>query len=190
MSYLANAARILIEFGFGAILGWLLLRLLAEFWRCDFRNPICQFLYRSTHPLLAPLARVLPSWRRINLAGLILAVVAEMLKLLLLCATMGFLPHWGGLLWLGVAELLDFLLVLYIVLIVGWALMSLLGATRTHPLVPLVGQLTQPLLRPLQKRLPMPGGIDFSPAIAVVALLLVRALLLQPLLDFGVASLR
>ena len=190
MPYIANAARILIEFGFGAILGWLLLRLLTEYRRCDFRNPICQFLYRSTHPLLAPLARVLPSWRRISTAVLVLALAAEILKLLLLCATAGFLPHWGGLLWLGVAELLDFLLILHIVLIVGWALMSLLGATPSHPLVPLLGQLTQPLLRPLQKRPPMPGGIDFSPAIAVVLLLLVRALLLQPLLDFGANLLR
>jgi YggT family protein len=190
MSYFANAARILIEFAFGALLAWLLLRLLAEYWRADFRNPICQFLYRSTHPLLTPLARALPSWRGLNLAVLALAFAAEVVKLLLLCATLGFVPHPGGLLLLALAELLDFALMLYIVLIIGWALMSMLGADRAHPLVPLASQLTQPVLRPLQKRLPTPGGIDFSPAVAVLVLLLARALLLQPLFDFAQGLLR
>ncbi|HET8899805.1 MAG TPA: YggT family protein [Rhodanobacteraceae bacterium] len=185
MGYLANAARILIDFAFGAVLCWLLLRLLAEYWRADFRNPICQFLYKSTHALLRPFARVLPSWRRINLAVLVLAFAAEVLKLVLLFATLGLLPAAGGLLLLALTELIDFLLILYIVLIIGWALLSMLGTDSRHPLVPLVNQLTQPLMRPLQKRLPTPAGIDFSPAIAVLALVLLRALLLQPLTDIA-----
>lgn len=190
MGYLANAARLLIEFGFGAILGWLLLRLLTEFWRADFRNPICQFLYRSTHPLIRPLAGFLPSWHRVNLAVLVLAFVAGAVKWLLVCATLGFVPHLAGLALLSVAELVDFLVMLYIVLVIGWALMSMLAPDANHPLVPLVNQLTMPLLRPLQRRLPTPGGIDFSPAVAVVALLVLRALVLQPLFDIAQANLR
>lgn len=185
MPYLANAAQILIEFVFGALVALLLLRVLAEAWRADFHNPLCQFLYRATNPVLSPLRRFIPSWRRINLAALLLAWLVEIVKLALLCATLGAAPHITGLLVLGVAELADFVLIFYLVLIFAWALMSMLSIDQRNPLVPLVNQFVQPLMKPLQQRLPTFGGIDFSPAVAILVLLLVRALVLQPWLDAG-----
>lgn len=190
MGYLANAAQILIEFVFGAVIAVLLLRLLAELWRAPFHNPVCQFLYRSTNPVVAPVRKWVPNWGRLSLAVLLLAWLAEILKLVLICATQGFMPKLAGLLLLAIAELASFLALLYIVLIFAWSLMSMLSLERDHPLVPLVAQLTTPVLRPLQRRLPTLGGIDFSPAVAILILLLTRALLLQPLLDLGLALLR
>lgn len=185
MPYLANAAQILIEFVFGAIIALLLLRFLAEALRADFHNPLCQFLYRTTNPVLSPLRRLIPSWRRINLAVLVLACLVEIIKLTLLCATLGVVPHLAGLLVLSIAELVDFVLIFYLVLIFAWALMSLFTIDARNPLVPLINQFVQPVVKPLQHRLPTFGGIDFSPAVAILVVLLVRALVLQPWLDFG-----
>ncbi|HET6633036.1 MAG TPA: YggT family protein [Rhodanobacteraceae bacterium] len=185
MPYLANAAQILIEFVFGAIIALLLLRVLTEAWRADFHNPLSQFLYRATNPTLSALRPVLPTWRRINLAALVLAWVAVLVKITLLCATVGVAPQISGLLLLALAELVDFLLVLYVVLIFAWALMSMLSVDYRNPLVPLISQLVGPVMRPLRRRIPTLGGIDFSPAVAILVLLLIRALVLQPLLDVG-----
>lgn len=189
MGYFASAAQLLIEFAFGALLTLFLLRVLAEYFRVAFHNPVCQFVYRTTHPVLAPLQRVLPATGKFNCSALLVAWLLEVVKLTLLCALAGFLPHLFGLLLLALAELFDFVLLLYIVLIFGWALMSMFAAPA-HPLVQLVDQLVAPLMRPLQRRVPDLGGIDFSPAIAILALLLARILLAQPLIDLGSQLLR
>lgn len=185
MNYFANAGQLLVGFVFGAIITLFALRLLAEAWRADFHNPISQFLYRYTNPVLAPLRRVLPNWGRLNLAALLLAWVAEAVKIVLMFALAGIVAHPAGLALLALAQLLDFMAILYLVLVFGWALMSMIGGDPAHPLMRIVANLVEPPLRPLRRRLPTPGGIDFSPAVAILVLLLARILLVQPLLDFG-----
>jgi YggT family protein len=185
MSYLINAAQLLLGFAFDIVIAVLLLRLLAEAWRAEFRNPLSQFLYRYTNPLLAPVRRVLPNWRRINLAALLLAYVAMGLKLLLGLLLAGAPHPLGGVLVLAAAELLDFALLLYVVLIFAWALASMLGADAMHPLLRLLDAIVGPSLRPLRRRLPPLGGLDFSPVAAILLLMLARILIAQPLLDLG-----
>jgi YggT family protein len=108
MSYLSNAVQLLLGFAFDIVIAVLLLRLLAEAWRAEFRNPLSQFLYRYTNPLLAPVRRVLPNWRRINLAALLVCYLLMLLKRLVLFALVGVLPGLAGLLVLALADLLDF----------------------------------------------------------------------------------
>jgi YggT family protein len=186
MSYLSNAVQLLLGFAFDIVIAVLLLRLLAEAWRAEFRNPLSQFLYRYTNPLLAPVRRVLPNWRRINLAALLLAYVAMLLKLLLGLLLAGAPHPVGGVLVLAAAELLDFALLLYVVLIFAWALASMLGGDPMHPLLRLLDAIVGPSLRPLRQRLPTLGGLDFSPVVAILILMLARILVAQPLLDLGV----
>ena len=69
MSYLLNALVLLVTLAFDAVVVLFLVRLAAEAGRADFRNPLSQFVYRTTNPVLAPIRRVLPNWRRINLAA-------------------------------------------------------------------------------------------------------------------------
>lgn len=184
MSYLLNALSMLIELVFDAAITLLLLRLLAEACRAEFHNPLSQFVYRYTNPVLAPIRRVLPNWRRINLAALLLAWLAMLLKRLLLFTLLGVLPHPAGLLLLALAELLDFVLVFYLVLIFGWSLLSMLAADPRQPLLRLAGALVEPLLRPLRGKL-IAGQIDFAPMAVMIALLLARLLIARPLLDLG-----
>ena len=184
MTYLLNAVAFLLELAFDALAALFLLRLAAEACRADFHNPLSQFIYRCTNPVLAPLRRVLPNWRRINLAALLLAWLAMLLKRLLLFALAGYLPHFGGLLVLALAELFDFALLFYLVLVFGWSLLSLFAPDPRHPLQRLLGTIVDPLLRPLRGRLNV-GMLDFSPTVVIVGLLLARILLAAPLLAFG-----
>jgi YggT family protein len=184
MSYLLNALSMLIELAFEAAVTLLLLRVAAEACRADFNNPLSQFVYRYTNPVLAPIRRVLPNWRRINLAGLLLAWLAMLLKRLLLCALIGVMPHPLGLVVLALAELLDFALLFYLVLIFGWSLLSMFAVDRRQPLLRLMGSIVAPLLRPLNGKL-IAGNIDFGPMAVMIVLLLARLLIAAPLLDLG-----
>jgi YggT family protein len=184
VSYVLNALSMLIELAFDGVVTLFLVRVMAEACRADFNNPLSQFVYRYTNPVLAPIRRVLPNWRRINLAGVLLAWLAMLLKRLLLFALLGAMPSLSGLLLWSLAELLDFTLLFYIVLIFGWSLLSMFAVDRRQPLLRLVGSIVSPLLRPLDGKL-VAGQIDFAPMALLLALMLARLLLAAPLLDLG-----
>jgi len=74
------------------------------------------------------------------------------------------------LLLFAVQKLLVTLLVTYFVLIIARVLVSWIANQSRHPLIPLIYQLTEPVLRPISRFLPPIGGIDLSPLIALIAL--------------------
>lgn len=184
MSYLLNALVLLITLAFDAVVILFLVRLAAEAGRADFRNPLSQFIYRTTNPVLAPIRRVIPNWRRINLAALLVAWLLMVLKRLVLFALVGFMPHVAGLLVLALADLLDFTLMFYLILVFVWSLLSMLSNDPHQPLQRLLAAIAEPLLRPLRGRLVF-GMMDFAPAAVMIVLLLGRILLAAPLLDLG-----
>jgi YggT family protein len=107
-----------------------------------------------------------------------------LIERLVISALAGFLPSPLGLLVLSLADLLDFVLLFYIVLIFGWSILSMLSVDPYQPLMRLAGAIVQPLLRPLRGKLTV-GSIDFSPTVVVIALLLARILVAAPLFDLG-----
>jgi len=184
VSYLLNALSFLLDLAFGAAAALFVLRLLAEASRADFHNPLSQFVYRTTNPVLAPIRRILPNWRRINIAALLLVWLLMLLKRVLLFALLGVFPHVLGLVLLSVADTLDFILMFYVVLIFIWSLMSLFQVEQYHPVYRLAGSLVDPLLRPLRGKL-VAGGLDFAPWAVMIVLILARLLLVSPLADLG-----
>ncbi|UGB38938.1 YggT family protein [Frateuria soli] len=184
MIYLLNAFSLLLEIAFDVVATLFVLRLLAEAGRADFRNPISQFVYRYTNPVLAPIRRVLPNWRRLNLAALLVCYLVMLVKRVVLFALVGALPHLAGLLVLALADLLDFILLFYLVLVFGWSLLSMFSADTYHPVLRLVEGIVGPLLRPLRGKLVV-GMLDFSPAVVMIGLLLARILIAAPLFDWG-----
>ncbi|MEO5811825.1 MAG: YggT family protein [Rhodanobacter sp.] len=184
MSYLLNAVAFLLGLAFDVVVALLVVRVMAEASRADFHNPLSQVIYRYTNPVLVPLRRFIPNWRRINLTALLLAWLALVLKRLLLFALGGVLPQISGLLLLALADLLDFVLLVYIVLVFAWALLSMFAADRRQPLLRLMESLVAPLLRPLRGKL-IAGSIDFAPMAILIGLFLARMLLTAPLLDLG-----
>ncbi|QAU25261.1 YggT family protein [Dyella sp. M7H15-1] len=184
MPYLLNALSLLIQVAFGAVATLFLCRLLAEATRADFRNPLSQFIYRYTNPVLAPIRRILPNWRRINLAALLIIWLTLLVERMVIFALGGFLPSAPGLLILSLADLLDFMLLFYIIVIFGWSLMSMLSIDPYQPLFRLASVITEPVLRPLRGKMVV-GSIDFSPTVVVIVLLLARILLAAPIFDLG-----
>lgn len=179
-----NAVAMLIDLALNAAAALLILRVLAEACRADFHNQVSQFVYRTTNPVLAPLRRVIPNWRRINLAALLLAWAVMVLKCLLLFALRGMLPQPLGLLVLSLAQLLEFVLMFYLILVFGWSLLTMFAADQRNPLLRLAGTLVEPLLRALRGKMVI-GSIDFSPTVVLIALWLASQLIAAPLMDWG-----
>jgi YggT family protein len=184
MSYLLNALSLLVQVIFGAIATLFLCRLAAEATRADFHNPLSQFIYRYTNPILAPIRRIVPNWRRINFAALLMVWLTLLIERVVTFALGGFLPSLVGLLVLSLADLIDFVLLFYIIVIFGWSLLSMLQVDPYQPVMRLAGAIVDPVLRPLRGKLVV-GNIDFSPTVVVIVLLLARILIAAPLFDLG-----
>ena len=185
MGYFANAGQIVIQFVFVALVTLIVLRVLLQWVRANFYNPICQFVYKATNPVLMPLRKIIPAWRNLDIAGVVLAWLVTALKLVLLYATVGQTLGVLGLAVLALADLIDFVLLLYIVLVLARVVISFAGADSYHPIVPPILQLTEPVMKPFRRLIPNIGGLDFSPVIVLLVITLARVLIAKPLLDLG-----
>ena len=77
--------------------------------------------------------------------------------------------------WFSVVSLVAMLLWTYFILIIAMVILSWFGQRLRHPIIPLIYQLTEPLLRPIRKVIPPISGIDLSP---LFALIIIRFLLI------------
>ena len=66
-----------------------LLRFILQWMRASYYNPLAQFVWRVTNPLVRPVRRVLPSTGAIDLATLVVLVVLECAATWLLLAIVG-----------------------------------------------------------------------------------------------------
>jgi len=70
--------------------------------------------------------------------------------------------------------LIRFLFELYAVILLARVLLSWVQVDPNNQLVKIIYQLTEPLLAPIRRILPQSGGVDFSPMVALVVLLVVE----------------
>jgi YggT family protein len=71
-----------------------------------------------------------------------------------------------------VATLID----LYSLVVLAAVIMSWVRVDPRHPLARIVHRLTEPVLAPIRKALPLMGGLDFSPMVLLIALRVLRGL--------------
>lgn len=163
-----QAFAFLIETVFQLYLAALMLRVLLEAFRADYFNPVCQALIKVTDPLVKPLTKIIPRVGPVSLAGIAWLYILELALLLILSAIGGWTLDWSVLLLLAVLRLLRMLLVLYLILIIGGVILSWVGQGFRHPIVPVIFQLTEPVLAPIRRVLPPLGGFDLSPLVAII----------------------
>jgi len=83
---------------------------------------------------------------------------------------------------MAIAKLIDFLLTLYMWIIIGRAVISWVNADPYNPIVRFLIEATEPLLSRIRRFLPMSmGGMDFSPMILIMAILFLQSFLVPTL---------
>ena len=148
----------------------ILLRLLLQWVRADFYNPLSQFLIKVTNPVLVPARRIIPSIGKLDTASVVIMLLLELIQLVAIGLLSKTAFGFQFLLLFAFKKLLITLLITYFVLIIARVLVSWIAAQSQHPLIPLIYQLTEPVLKPFSKLLPPLGGVDLSPLFALIAL--------------------
>jgi len=177
---LTQALTFLVETVLGLFALALLLRFYLQLVRAPFRNPLSRFLCAATDFAVVPARRVVPGLWGMDLATLGLAWLAQFLELFLVFQIKGLgLGPSLPLLLLALALLAAVLLfkISVYILMVAALVQALLSWVNPHtPVAPALDALTRPFLRPIQKRLPLLGGVDLSPLVLIVACQLVLML--------------
>jgi YggT family protein len=97
----------------------ILLRLLLQWVRADFYNPLCQFLIKVTNPVLVPARRIIPSIGKLDTASVIVMLLLELLQLALIGLISQTEFAFQFLLLFAIKKLLVTLLITYFVLIIA-----------------------------------------------------------------------
>jgi len=153
------------------------LRLLFQWVRADFRDPVADAIVRVTNWLIMPLRKVLPPIGKIDTATLVAVILVASLRTLAEFAMAGVGIGEIGLfpfLRIDVVNLADLVLYIYLFALLLYALTSFVTPGGYAPGVRLLSRLCEPLLKPVRRIIPPIGQIDFSVlwvSIAIGALL-------------------
>ena len=187
MGHLANAGALIVQALFGLVIGLFFFRLLMQGLRVDFRNPLSQFVYKLTNPVLIPIQKALPVVRGWNLAALLITFLLTLIETWLLYRLAGLGLPVPALLVIALAMLIQFAATALLWMIIVRAVLSFVSPDPYNPVVQMLYRLSDPILKPFQKLIPPIGGLDLSPIFVVLALQLVRMLIAAPLAEFGLA---
>jgi YggT family protein len=152
-----------------------LVRLLLQWARADFRNPLLRAIVQASNPMLVPLRRVLPSIGRLDTASVVIVLVLALLR-----AWVPELLHLQvpeSLLALALQaalQVLSYVLLIFLYAIFLYAMLSLIAPGTYSPAQALLTTLCEPVLRPLRRLIPPLANLDLSPlwaGILIVALL-------------------
>jgi len=85
----------------------------------------------------------------------------------------------------AVAEMINIILSLYMFIIFGRVIISWVSADPYNPIVRFLISVTEPVLYPIRRRLPMMGGIDFAPFLLILAIIFIKSFIVQSLLQLA-----
>lgn len=185
MGYFANAGLLIVDTFFYLLSFVFLLRILLQLVGANFYNPICQFFYKTTNPVLMPMRKLLPPFGRLDVAALLVLLLIQVLHILMVSMVTGRFAPPMAMPILAVAGALNILLHVLFWSIIIRIVISFVAADSYHPVVPIVAQITEPVMAPFRRLLPATGGLDFSPLLATLAIMLARILILAPLYDLA-----
>lgn len=152
------------------------MRFLAQLCGVSPYNPISTGLRSITDPIVAPINRLVPAGRRLNIGAIIALIVCQVIYIALMLALISRFDAFNGLqslIWstLGAAGLL-INIVFYSVL--AMIIVSFIAPQSNHPAVEFVWQLTEPVMAPLRNFIPSMGGLDFSPIVLFIGINVIR----------------
>ena len=85
----------------------------------------------------------------------------------------------------AVATLLNYVLSIYVWVIIIRALITWVNPDPNNPIVQILYRITEPVLWPLRRRLPDMGGIDLSPIVVILIIIFLQRFLIKSL--YGLA---
>ena len=156
----------------------LLLRFYMQLVRAPYENPLSSFLIAITDFLVKPARRVIPGYRGMDLATLLLAWITQVMLLASVLMLKGYSlslnPNStigaaaGGLALLGLVEIIKTTLYIIMVAIIIQAVLSWINPYNS--LAPLLDSFTRPFLGVIREHIPPIGNIDLSPLFVLIVI--------------------
>ena len=170
-----------LETVFGLFALAALMRFYAQALRAPFRNPVANFVVALTDFAVKPLRRIIPGALGLDVASLVVAWLTQVLLLIAVYAlvapsVLAFGGFWPVVALLAMVKVLKLSIYLLMGVVIIVALMSWLNPY--HPIRPFFDALSRPFLRPLQRVIPLVGGVDLS---TLVLLLILQVVLIAPM---------
>ena len=76
----------------------------------------------------------------------------------------------------GISRLIDFIITLYILVVIARVILSWINYNPHNPIVRFIYDITEPVLLRIRRFLPLFGGLDLSPVILILALYILKAI--------------
>ncbi len=172
------------------------IRFVLQWARADYHNPFAQAIVSLTNPILVPLRRVIPSFRRYDSASLVMVYGVLLFKFLLFkllpiggvsgFGTVAFPAGWnmGQLFALTFVDMIHLLFNVFIFALIIQAILSWIPNSQGNPIQGVLRSITDPVMRPLRGVIPPIGGIDLSVMIVIIGLFAMQYFVVGSLLSF------
>lgn len=196
-SYLMSPLMLIINTLFDMYILLVLLRFLLQLLRADFYNPVSQFIVKVTSAPLKMLRRVIPSFAGQDSASIVLCLSLIYLKFIILralsipavqigtaVAPIGGVSY-AGLFVISIADLVALTMTVFLIAIIIQVILSWVNPGQYNPVIGLVQKIASPVLKPIQKLIPSIGGLDLSPLLATLVLMVAKMLIIPPLVMLG-----
>ncbi|MGE5894452.1 MAG: YggT family protein [bacterium] len=90
-----------------------------------------------------------------------------------------------GNLFVALGTVLDIVLNIYMWVIIIAALISWVNPDPYNPIVRFLYSVTEPVVRPIRRRIGTLGGIDFSPLVVILAIVFIRSFIVRTVIEYG-----
>jgi YggT family protein len=153
-----------------------LLRVLLPMVRANMRNPLSQAVLRVTNPLVLPLRRILPPIGRVDTASIVALLIVQLATTLIVSLLSGYIGTPASVARQVAYTLLASILQLYSFAIFIYVLLGWIAPSAYSPANDLLGNLCEPVLRPVRRLIPSIAGLDLTPVFVLIGL---QALLME-----------
>lgn len=169
MGALNDIAVYLLQTGLGFYLIIVMLRFIMQLVMADFYNPISQFVFKATQPLVGPLQTILKPIGRFDPASFTLAISLQIAGIVLLLMLNNVTtPNPVTLFLWGFVGALGLLVKIYFYALLATIILSWISPGGSNPAAYLLHQITEPVMAPVRSLLPPMGGLDFSPIVVFI----------------------
>lgn len=148
----------------------LMLRIILQWVRADFYNPVSQFIVKITNPPVKPMRKIIPGLWGIDMATLVIVLLLSLLKTVVVY---GPVPV-EILIIKALIETINLSLSIFLYAIIIQAVLSWVNPDPYNPVIGLLNSITWPILKHFKKLIPNMGGFDISPIFAIIAIMFVQ----------------
>lgn len=175
-----NALFFLITTLFDLALWAWMLRILLQWVRADFHNPLSQLVWQVTRYPTDFLRSLVPRWRNLDSAGVLVLFVLAMIYVQVISGLFSMGISLLDTLWISVLKLAVLMVNLFTFTLFIQAMLSWIGPGVNNPVSNVLWSLNEPLLRPVRRFIPPLSGLDLSPLLLMLLLQVVSRLIPLP----------